>query len=92
MFVFDLDTYNDQEFAEAYQGLYNVNRLRDRWDRDLTPEQVLTEKDIVIVFDGYNGNTVMHMLKYSSENCEEYQRTYIDKDGDEIVSSYELFS
>ena len=32
VFVFDLETYNDQKFAEAYAaGLYDVNRLRDRW-------------------------------------------------------------
>ena len=37
VFVFDLETLNDQEFAEAYAaGVYDVKRLRDRWDRDLT--------------------------------------------------------
>ena len=31
VFVFDLETYNNQEFAEAYAaGLYDVNLLRDR--------------------------------------------------------------
>ena len=31
VFVFDLQTQNDQEFAEAHAaGLYDVNRLRDR--------------------------------------------------------------
>ena len=35
VFVFDLETHNDEEFAEAYAaGLYDVNRLRDKWDRD----------------------------------------------------------
>ena len=32
----------------------------------------------------------MNMLKYISENYEGYEGTYIDKDGDEIVSSYRL--
>ena len=32
----------------------------------------------------------MDMLKYISENYEGDERTYIDKDGDEIVSSYRL--
>ena len=46
MFVFDLERYNDQDFAESYAiGLYDVNRLRDRWDRDLTPDEIVTEKD-----------------------------------------------
>ena len=64
VFVIDLETYNDQQFAEAYAaGLYDVNRLRDTWDRDLTPEEIVTEKDNVIVFDGSNANPVTKMLK-----------------------------
>ena len=32
VFVFDLETHNDQEFAETYAaGLYDVNRLHDKW-------------------------------------------------------------
>ena len=34
VFAFDLETYNEQKFAETYAaGLHDVNRLRDRWDR-----------------------------------------------------------
>ena len=41
VFLFDLETHNDQEFAEAYAaGLYDVNRLRDRWHRDLTNNEI----------------------------------------------------
>ena len=50
-----------------------------------------TERENVTVFDGSNGNPVMNMLKYVSENYDGDERTYIDKDGDEIVSSYRLF-
>ena len=32
----------------------------------------------------------MNMLQYISENYEGDERTYIDKDGNEIVSSYRL--
>ena len=32
----------------------------------------------------------MNMLKYNSEKYEGDERTYVDKDGDEIVSSYRL--
>ena len=89
VFRFDLESYNVQEFAEAYSaGLYDVNRLRDSWDRDLTPDETLTENDIVTVFDGSNANRVMNMLKCTSENYKRDKRTCIDKDGDEIVSSY----
>ena len=91
VFLPDLETYNDQELGEAYAaGLYDVNRLRYRWDRDLTPDENVTEKDSVIFFDGSNGNPVMNMLKYISENYEGDERTYTDKFEDDIASSYRL--
>ena len=92
MFVFYSETYKDQEFAEAFaSGIYDVNRLRGKWNRDLTGDKLRVEKDNVTVFDGSNGNPVMNMLEYISENNKTDERTYIDKDGDEIVSSYRLF-
>ena len=89
--VFDLETHNDQEFAEAYAaGLYDVNRLKDCWYRDLNSDELIIERKNVNVFDASNGNCIINMLKYISENYEGDERTYIDKDGDEIVSSYRL--
>ena len=91
VFVFDLETHKDQEFAETYAaGLYDVNRLHDKWDRDLTPDELIIERKNVTVFDGSNGNCVMNMLEYISENYNGDERTYIDRDGDEIISSYRL--
>ena len=91
VFVFDLETQNDQEFAETYAaGLYDVNRLRHRWHRDLTPHELVIERKNVTIFDASNGNCIMNMLKYISENYEGDEKTYIDRDGDEIVSSYRL--
>ena len=91
VFVFDLETHNDQEFAETYAaGLYDVNRLHDRWHRDLSDNELVIERENVIVFDASNGNCVMNMLKYISQNYKGDERTYIDKDGDEIISSYRL--
>ena len=91
VFVFDSETYNGQEFAEACAaGLYYVNRLRDRWDRDLIPDEKVIERENVTVFDGSSGNPVKKMLKYFSENYECDERTSIDKDGDEIVILYRL--
>ena len=91
VFVCNLETYNGQEFAEAYaSGLYKVNRLRVRRDGDLTIDELVIRKDIFTVFDGSNGNPVRNMLKNNSEKYESDERTYIDKDGDEIVSSYRL--
>ena len=88
VFVFDLETHNDQEFAETYAaGLYDVNRLRECWHRDLTPHELIIERKNVTIF---NGNCIMNMLKYISENYEGDEKTYIDKDGDEIISSYRL--
>ena len=50
----------------------------------------MIEKENVTIFDGPNGKPVMTMLKYISEKYEGDERTYIDKNGDEIVSSYRL--
>ena len=56
-FVIDLETHYNQEFAEAFDaGLYDVNRLRDRWDMNLTPDEIVIEKENGTVFDGSNGN------------------------------------
>ena len=91
VFVFHLETHNDQEFAEAYAaGLYDVNRLRHCWYRDLKSDELIKERKNVTVFDSSNGNCIMNMLKYISENYDGDERTYIDKDGDEIISSYRL--
>ena len=91
VFVFDLETHNDSEFAETYAaGLYDVNRLHDRWHRDLSENELVIERKNVIVFDASNGICIMNMLKYVSKNYEGDERTYIDKDGDEIISSYRL--
>ena len=91
VFVFDLETHIDQEFAEAFAaGVYIVNRLRDKWDRGLASDEKIIEKENVTVFDASNGNCVLNMLKYISENYEGDERTYIDKDGNEIISSYRL--
>ena len=45
VFEFGLETNNEHEFAEAYAaGLYDVKRLRDRWDRDLTVQELVIEQ------------------------------------------------
>ena len=87
VFLFDFETYNAQEIAEAYpSSLYDVNRLGDRWNRVLTPEEIQTERKDAIVFNRSCGNLVMNMLKCISEIYEEDERTYIDREGDEIGS------
>ena len=43
--VFDLETYNNQKLAEAYAaGFCDVNRLCDRWEKDLTPDEIVIER------------------------------------------------
>ena len=64
-----------------------MNRLRNSWDRDLTPEETEIERKYVFVFDKSCENPVMNMLRYISKNYEGDERTYFDKDGDEVVSS-----
>ena len=45
VFINDLETKNDQVFAETYAaGLYDVNYLQDRWDKDLTVQETETEE------------------------------------------------
>ena len=91
VFVYDFETHNDQEFAEAYAvGLYDVNRLKDCWYRDLNSNELTIERNNFNVFDASNGNCIMNMLKYISKNYDGDERTYIDKEGDEIFSSYRL--
>ena len=91
VFVFDLETHNDQEFAEAYGvGLYDVNCLKDCWYGDLNSNELVIERKHVNVFDSSNRNCIMNMLKYISESYDGDERTFIDKDGDEIISSYRL--
>ena len=67
-----------------------MNRLIDCWYRDLNSDELIIERKNVTVFDASNGNCIMNMLKYISENYDGDERTYIDKDGDEIFSSYRL--
>ena len=91
VFVFDLETYNNQEFAELYAaGVYDVNRLRDRWKKGLPHNEIMMEKENVTVFDASIGNPVMNRLQYISESYEGDERTYNDKDVDDIVSAYRL--
>ena len=50
----------------------------------------MTGKDSVMVFEGSNGNPVKNMFGNISLNYEGYDNAFIDKDGDEIVTSYRL--
>ena len=78
---------NYQKFAEAYAvGLYDVNRLRDRWNRDFSPDELMIDRENVSVIDGPSGNSVRNIFKYNSENNGGDERTYIGKYGDDIVS------
>ena len=82
MFVFDLETYNDQEFAESYAAsLYDVNRLRNKWGRDLTPDEIVTKKNNVIVFGGSKGNPVMNMLEIFQRTTKEKKEQILIKMG-----------
>ena len=50
----------------------------------------MIERKNVTVFDASNGNCIMNMLEYISKNYDGDERIYIDKDGDEIISSCRL--
>ena len=54
---FDLETCNRKQYAQTYPaGSYNVNRLRDKSIRVLTPEKIATENENVIVFEQFHEN------------------------------------
>ena len=64
VFVIYLETYKDQELAETYAaGFYGMNRLRDKWNRDITSVELETKRENVTVFDGSYANPVVSMLK-----------------------------
>ena len=46
--------------------------------------------ETLFVFDKSVGNLIMNMLKIKSEIYEGDERTYIDKGGDKVVSSYSI--
>ena len=56
----------------------------------MNSNELVIERKNVTVFDGSNGICIMNMLKYISEKYDGDERSYIDKDGDEIISSYGL--
>ena len=68
-----------------------MSRLRDRWDTDLTADEIVTEKDDVIVFGLSDENPVMTVLKFNSEDFEGDERTYIDKDVDENLARIDFY-
>ena len=46
VFITDLEIYNNQDFAEVYAaGLFDVTRLRGRWDRELLDQETETERE-----------------------------------------------
>ena len=75
VFVIDLETYNAAKTAEAYAVvLYNANRLPDTWNKNLTPKEVETERDNVVVFDKSGRKVLMHMIKSIWENYQGAER------------------
>ena len=93
VFVFDLETYIENECATPYAaGLYNVNQLREMWKMGLIPVEIEIEKKNVLVFDESKQNPVMNKLETISENYWGDEKTYIDRNGDQRVSSYRLLS
>ena len=48
-----------------------MNCLRDRWERDLNPDELVIDRENVSVFDGSSGNLVRNTLKFISEKTVE---------------------
>ena len=63
VFVFDLETCNNQELAQAFTaGLYDVNRSRNRWYRDLASDELVREREKMLEFS-------LHLLETLSLTC-----------------------
>ena len=59
-------------------------------NRDITVQKIETERQNFLIFDRPFENFLMNMPKYFSENYGGDGRTFIDKEGNEKVSSYRL--
>ena len=67
-----------------------MNRLRGKRYQNLPPKELQTKRKHDFVSDKSCGNPIMKMFEKISENYEGDEKTLIDKDGDEIVSSCRL--
>ena len=66
-FVFDLETCNaeNQQYCKPYAaGVYQLNRLYERFNGDLTDKELQIEREHVDVFDRENSNPFMNMIAY----------------------------
>ena len=91
VFIFDIETANVDDKAIPYGiGLFDLSRLKYRYKKDLTDEEIVTEREKVIKFKAYNGNPVVQMIEYINKNYTGDKIIHRNKSGANIVKSYRI--
>ena len=91
MFSSDLETVNVpyQEFCEKYAaGCYQLDRLKECYNGDLTEEELEIERRHVDIFDRANNNPVLDMIKYITTDYKGKPKFFKDKNGEFKISFY----
>ena len=87
--IFDIETGNVEDRAIPYGiGLYDLSRLKYRYKKDLTDNEIITERKNVIKFKAYDGNPVVQMVEYINKNYTGDKIIHRNKSGVNIVKSY----
>ena len=84
VFAFDLETCNvkNQLIFEAYAaGVYQLNRLYECFNGDLTEKELQNERENVHVFDREHNNPVLDMIIYVINNYKGTPKTITNKHG-----------
>ena len=91
VFIFDIETGNVENKATPYAiGLYDLSRLKYRYKKDLTEDEIITERNNVIKFKAYNGNPVTQMIEYINKNYTGDKIIHRNKSGANIVKSNKI--
>ena len=89
VFIFDIETANIDDKAVPYAiGLYDLSRLKYRYKKDLTINEIEIEREHVIKFKAYNGNPVTQMIEYINKNYTGDKVIHKNKSGANVVKSY----
>ena len=64
--------------------------MKDEYNKELTREEILEERENLIKFNAFNGNPFMQMVRYLNENYEGDRVFHTDKCRTNIVKSYNI--
>ena len=91
VFNFEIETYNKRQCANPYGvGLYEVQRLQEKWGRDLTGVKLKEEGTNVKKSNAKPGNPDIKMLKHMNQNHQGEEKTTRIKTENVTLSSYKI--